>query len=245
LKIGIIGGVGRMGGGLAFRLAKNHDILITSRNHEKAIQTAKNLEATAHEFHKSHMQGSIHGASNEEAIKQSETIIVTIPAESAISTMQELRTHFRQGQIVVSTVVSMKRSKGVFKHMPLSKSNPTDCVDEPAEQKSAAELIQETVRPASVVSSFHTVPAAYLTDINKVLDIDVFIASDDSQAISVASKLICEIPNLRPLRAGSLENSRLIESMVPLLLNVATLNDLKEPSIRVVPWISTAYDGCS
>jgi hypothetical protein len=244
LKIGIIGGVGRMGGGLAFRLARRHDVLITSRNYEKAVQTAKKLETDARAFHKDYMQGSINGASDEDAIKRSETIIITIPSQSVVAVMHELRAYFRQDQIVISTIVSMKKSHGVFRYVPLSKSGTTSSTIETIEQKSAAELIQEIVKPARVVSSFHTVPAAYLTDTDKVLDVDVFVAGDDDVAIGSVGRLICEIPNLRPLKAGPLENSMLIEAMVPLLLTVSTLNNLKEPSIRVVPWIPAAYDGC-
>lgn len=245
MKIGVIGGVGRMGGGLAFRLAKNHDVFITSRNYEKAIQTAKRLETAAHEFHKSNMSGSINGAFNKDAIEESETIIITLPAESALPVMQELRAYFRQDQTVISTIVSMKKSQGIFKHIPLSKPVTTNCIAEREEQKSVAELIQEIVSPASVVSSLHTIPAIYLTDTEKILDIDVFVAGNDDFSLNAASKLICEIPKLRPLKAGPLENARLIEAMVPLLLNVAVFNNLKEPSLRVVPWIAKAFDGCT
>jgi hypothetical protein len=160
--------------------------------------------------------------------------------------MQELGAYFRENQVVVSAIVSMKRRQGIFRHIPLSKPTLASCADETAAvQKSVAELIQEIVKPASVVSSFHTVPAVYLTDTEETLNIDVFVAGNDDWAVTAASKLVCEIPNLRPLKAGPLENSRLIEAMVPLLLTVATLNELKEPSIRVIPWIPTAYNGCT
>lgn len=48
-----------MGGGLAFRMAKNHDVLITSRNYEKAIQTAKRLDVDARDFHKTSMVAAL------------------------------------------------------------------------------------------------------------------------------------------------------------------------------------------
>ncbi len=107
-----------------------------------------------------------------------------------------------------------------------------------------AELIQEIIKPTNVVSALHTVPASYLSNLEETQDIDVFVAGNEEAAVSTISKLICEIPNLRPLRVGPLENSRAIESMTPLLLNVATLNNLKDPSIRIVPWIPPAYGAC-
>jgi predicted dinucleotide-binding enzyme len=49
--------------------------------------------------------------------------------------------------------------------------------------------------------------------------------------------LVRDIPGLRPLRVGPLENSKWVESLIPLLLNAAILNNLHDPSIRIVPWI--------
>jgi predicted dinucleotide-binding enzyme len=48
--------------------------------------------------------------------------------------------------------------------------------------------------------------------------------------------LVCDIPGLRPLKVGPLENSKWVESLTPLLLNAAILNKLHDPSIRIVPW---------
>jgi predicted dinucleotide-binding enzyme len=75
----------------------------------------------------------------------------------------------------------------------------------------------------------------------EVLNVDVFVESDDDSAISEVSRLIYDTPNFRHLKVGPLENYRLIESMIQLLLNAATLNVLDEPLIRIVPWISTSY----
>ena len=40
MKIGIIGGTGGMGKGFAFRWCKNHDVIIGSRDAERAASTA-------------------------------------------------------------------------------------------------------------------------------------------------------------------------------------------------------------
>ncbi len=234
-----------MGSGLALRLTKNHEVFITSRNTEKAMRKAEELEVEARAFCKNSMQGSSRGVSEVDAVKKSETVIITVPAESSIPIIHELRPYFRPEQIVISAVVSMKRSQGTFRHIPLSKAKSTNIFAESEEHKSTAELIQEIVKPTNVVSAFHTVPASYLSNLEETQDIDVFVAGDDELSVSIVSKLICEIPNLRPLNVGPLENSRVIESMTPLLLNVATLNNLKDPSIRIVPWIPPAYGACS
>jgi predicted dinucleotide-binding enzyme len=108
--------------------------------------------------------------------------------------------------------------------------------------KSAAEVVQEMVGPIPVVSAFQTVPATYLNNLDSVMNIDVLVASNYAQTIVFASKLIRDIPNLRPLNVGPLENSRLIESLTPLLLNAAILNNLHDPSIRVVPWMPSSFE---
>jgi 8-hydroxy-5-deazaflavin:NADPH oxidoreductase len=102
--------------------------------------------------------------------------------------------------------------------------------------RSAAEFIQDTVAPARVVSAFQTIPAQYLNDINGILDLDVLIAGDDKAAVDAVMGLVKDIPGLRPLRVGPLENSKWVESLTPLLLNASILNKLHDPSIRIVPW---------
>jgi hypothetical protein len=88
-----------------------------------------------------------------------------------------------------------------------------------------------------VVTAFQTVPAAYLNNIDAVLNVDVLIAGDDDLSLAKVSKLVRDIPNLRPLRVGPLANSKWVESITPLLLNAAVLNGLHDPTIRVVPWM--------
>ena len=88
---------------------------------------------------------------------------------------------------------------------------------------SATEVIQGIVKPTPVVSAFQTVPATYLNNSDSVMNIDVLIAGNHAQALTLTSKLIEDIPNLRPLRVGLLANSKLIESLTPLLLNAAIL----------------------
>jgi NADPH-dependent F420 reductase len=104
------------------------------------------------------------------------------------------------------------------------------------EARSAAELIQEAVAPVKVVSAFQTVPAEYLNDVEAILDLDVLVAGDDEMAVDAVMGLARDIPGLRPLRVGPLENSKWVESLTPLLLNAAILNHLHDPSIRIVPW---------
>jgi len=222
-----------MGSGLAIRWANEHEILIGSRSIEKAKRIAKRLGNLARGFYQAEMEGEIKGVVNADAAREAEVIVVTLPPEATISALKGLVEHMHAGQIVVSTVVPMKRRKGLFYFTPLTEGEAIQ------EVRSAAETVQDIVKPVPVVSAFQTVPAAYLKNIDAVLNLDVLIAGDDDLAIALVSKLVRAIPNLRPLRVGPLENSKWIESITPLLLNAAILNGLHDPSIRIVPWMPT------
>ncbi|MFQ6054200.1 MAG: NADPH-dependent F420 reductase [Candidatus Bathyarchaeia archaeon] len=236
MRIGIIGGTGNMGRGLAIRWALKHEVLVGSRRLEKARRIAKQLNDLARGFYQSEILGHVTGVVNADAVGGSEVVVVTLPPKATVPALKELREHLNPEQIVVSTVVPMSRRGNLFYFTSLSGE------DAAQEGRSAAEVIQRMVEPVPVVSAFQTVPAAYLSNIDSILNIDVLIAGDDDLAITIVSKLVRDIPNLRPLRVGPLENSKWIESLTPLLLNAAVLNGLHDPSIRVVPWMPTSYE---
>lgn len=237
MKIGIIGGTGNMGSGLAIRWVLKHEIYIGSRRLEKAQRIAKELNNLAQGYYQSEMQGGITGSVNADAIGESELVAVTLPPRATVTTLKDLKEYLNPEQIVVSTVVPMAMREKLFYFASLDVDGGYV-----SDGKSAAEVIQEIVKPVHVVSAFQTVPAAYLNNIDAILNIDVLIAGDDEFSITIVSKLVRDIPNLRPLRVGPLENSKWIESFTPLLLNAAILNGLHDPSIRIVPWLPTSYE---
>jgi NADPH-dependent F420 reductase len=234
VKIGVIGGTGNMGRGLTIRLAMKHDILIGSRSLEKASRIARSQENVAKGFYTGEMEGSISGVLNADAVRGSEVVMVTLPSKHSIPVLQGLYDDLTPEKVVVSTVVPMTRRKSLFYWTPLEEDE-----DPGFEGRSAGEAIQGVVKPSPVVTAFQTVPAAYLNNIDAVLNVDVLIAGDDDLALAKVSRLVRDIPNLRPLRVGPLENSKWIESITPLLLNAAILNGLHDPTIRVIPWMPT------
>lgn len=234
VRIGLLGGTGNMGSGLTIRLALKHDVLVGSRSLEKAGRIAKNLNNVARGFYLGEMEGSIMGVLNADAVSGSEVVIVTLPPKYSIPVLQNLYDHLTPEKVVISTVVPMTRRKKLFYWTPLKEDE-----DPGFEGRSAGEAIQGAVKPSPVVTAFQTVPAAYLNNIDAILNVDVLIAGDDDLALAKVSRLVRDIPNLRPLRVGPLENSKWIESITPLLLNAAILNGLHDPTIRVIPWMPT------
>ncbi|MFH0848609.1 MAG: NADPH-dependent F420 reductase [archaeon] len=226
MRIGIVGGTGAMGKGLALRWCQKHKISVGSRDLAKASSRASNYNRIAKGFYGDRMKERIEGNLNAETIRTSDVVVVALPAEHMIEIIRETKTQLRPEQVVVSTVVSMIREERLFKYLPLSSGQSTGL--------SAAELIAKEIEPVQVVSAFETIPASYLADLNLALNMDVLISGNDEDALQIVSDLVRDIPNLRPLRVGPLANSRLVEPITPLLLNVAILNNLREPSIRVV-----------
>jgi NADPH-dependent F420 reductase len=230
LKICILGGTGNMGTGLTVRWALTHDIFIGSRSRERAKETAERLRRLAVGFYQDQMKGSITGLENADAINEAEVVLVCLPPEATVQAITELRSYLHDGQIVISTVVPMHRRNKLFYFKSLGAKDG---------ERSAAEAIQDLVEPIPVVSAFQTVPAAYLNNIDAVLNLDVLMAGDDEVALSIVSRLVRDIANLRPLKVGPLSNSKFVEAITPLLLNAAILNGLHDPSIRIVPWMPT------
>jgi predicted dinucleotide-binding enzyme len=104
--------------------------------------------------------------------------------------MKELSLFLHRKQSIISTVVSMKKTKGLFCYTPLTGKGRK------YQGKSAAEVVQEMVGPIPVVSAFQTVPATYLNNIDSVMNIDVLVASNYAHTVALASKLIRDIPTL-------------------------------------------------
>ena len=108
-----------MGRGLTVRWALKHDILLGSRSIERARGIAGEQEKIARGFYQAEIRGSIVGVVNSEAVEKSDVVVVTLPPEAVVPMMTELRAHLHPKQIILSTVVSMQKKKGLFAYAPL------------------------------------------------------------------------------------------------------------------------------
>lgn len=210
MRVALLGGTGNLGKGLALRLAiLGHEIVVGSRKEEKA-------KSKAEEYRKIAGEARITGMRNEEAAKSCEVAILTIPWEHAIKMAKELK-HILRDKIVVSPLVPVSKGDGGFTY---------------DSSKSAAEMVAEVLESEKVVSAFHTVPAARFANLDEKFDWDVPVCSDDDASKKVVIKLISEIEGLRPLDAGPLSNSRLVESLTPLILNIMHFNSMGELGVK-------------
>jgi 8-hydroxy-5-deazaflavin:NADPH oxidoreductase len=224
-----------MGRGLALRWALMHEIWLGSRRIEKAETVSREYESVARGFYGNRMKGSIKGVVNSDIPPLVEMIVLTLPPRHAIETVRQIKDTLTPQHVIVSVIVPMAREGKLFKYSPVIAGGKA------AFEKSAAELVADEVGNVPVVSAFQTVPASYLGDLDSILNIDVLISGQDEHALETVTKITHDIPNLRALRVGPLSNSRMVESITPLLVNAAILNNLKDPSIRIVPWFPSDF----
>lgn len=177
------------------------------------------------------MHGTIVGAANPQAAAESDLVALTIPHENAVAYVRSLRSAIGPNKIVISPVVPMRRMEGWLRYRPYP---PSLLTPSGTWYSSAAEVFARELSSNKVVAALHTLPAAKLADPTQTLDYDVLLCGDDPQALATVSGLVKEIPRLRPLHAGPLAAASLVEALTPLLLNVAALNKIKDPSIRII-----------
>lgn len=211
-RIAIVGGTGDLGLGLAARLTmkKRHQVVIGSRDPSRAIEAAAKTAALS--------GGEVTGASNLEAVMSCEVSILAIPELPSDDVLLSLKPA-TSGKLVISPIVPMSFVDGLF--FPSLTSG------------SAAERVASILQ-TRVASAFHTVPAARLLEVGTPLDYDVLVASQTRDVYLEASELVSSVEGLRPLYAGPLRNSRMLESITPTLLNVGKLNKIRSPSIKIV-----------
>lgn len=95
-------------------------------------------------------------------------------------------------------------------------------------------LVQKMLPYSVVVAALHTIPANRLQRPDTVLEGDVPVCGDDSEAKDTVISLIREIEQLNPIDAGPLEVSTMVEPIVPLILNLKQYGLKRNTSIKFV-----------
>jgi 8-hydroxy-5-deazaflavin:NADPH oxidoreductase len=224
MKIGIIGGTGGMGEGFALRWCLKHDVIVGSREAQKAKDAAENYARLAKEEY-SNIEGSIRGDDNFLLAKDSDVLILSIPYEFINDTCGKLAKEVSQDCLVISPIVPMVRTESGFIYVPFEHND----------KKTAAELVADNLPPRTrVVSAFHTISEAKLKKVKQSLDADTFVCGDDKNTVLTLNNLISEINGLRPIYLGPLSMTYQAEILTPLLLNAAKRNKMQNPGIKLV-----------
>jgi hypothetical protein len=189
--IGIIGGTGDLGSGLARAWASaGYKVVIGSRSREKAVAAAAELGA------------GVTGEDNVGAARNSDIVILAVPFSNHDASLEEIKSVV-QGKIVVDAAVPLVPPKVSVVQLPSDGSAA----------QIAQKILGEGVR---VVSAFHNVGAAKLHKGGRA-DCDVLVFSDDKDARNQVIELANAVAN-RGVGGGSLANSAAGEALTSVLI---------------------------
>jgi len=198
MKIGIVGGTGREGRGLAVRWARaGHQVFIGSRQADKG--SAKAIELSD-EF-----GVALQGGDNVAACKHAELIVVTVPYSAHRPTFESIKDAVGD-KTIVDITVPLQPPKVHSVHLPHGQS---------AALEAGAILHQGT----HLVAALHHISSDHLSDPKYTFDCDVLVCGDEPAARSTVISLISDL-GLRGIDAGVLKNAIALESLTPVLLHI-------------------------
>jgi NADPH-dependent F420 reductase len=200
----IIGGTGALGFGLALRLAQAATpVVIGSRDAGRAAESAAKLAAQL-------PGANVTGLENGEAAREGPIVLLCVPFRNQSENLTNLKGVLQPGQILVDATVPLAAAVS-------GRATRLLGVPQGSAGLQAAEMVPDGVQ---VVSALHTVSASTLNDLDSPLDEDILVAGDSVDAKKRVAELIARIDGLRPVNAGRLEASKLIEALTPLLIGI-------------------------
>ena len=223
MKIGIIGGTGGMGKGFALRWSKNHEVIIGSRDAERASSSAIEYTNLAKEAY-GEINGKITGNDNISVAKESQILILSIPYENIDSICSQILPEINDSCIVISPIVPMTKTDVGFECVAIKENKPFSHQTVEKHMKDKTKL----------VSAFHVISEKKLINPTLTLDYDIFVAGDSKESTEVVNNLINEIEGLRPIYLGPGALAYLVEMSTPLLLNAMIRNKMKNPGIKII-----------
>jgi NADPH-dependent F420 reductase len=202
LVVGILGGTGDQGKGLAYRFARaGQRVVVGSRSAERGVEAAAAIAAMPG------VTGTVTGAANPAAAEASDVVIVAVPWEGHSETVAALRQALA-GKVVVDCVNPLGfDAKGPY---PLR-----------VPEGSAAEQTESLLPESRVCAAFHHVSAVLLADptVDRV-DLDVLVLGDDRDAVGIVAALAGRIRGMRGVYAGRLRNAGQVEALTANLIAI-------------------------
>jgi hypothetical protein len=211
MRIALLGGTGDIGEGLALRFAyhTDHEVLVGSRDPDRARQKADEYET---ELSSRGRDRKVNGFVNEMAAERAQVVVVAVPPYHVADTVEAVADSLDDGDVLVTPATGIKRDDEGFHYHPPSAGSVTQLVADTAPDG------------VSVVGAFHNLAAGRLADLTADLGIDTLLVADDPDAKDTVRLLAEDIEGLRALDAGGIANAPEVESLTPLLVNVAENN---------------------
>ena len=201
MRIGIIGGTGPAGRGLALRSAvAGHSVQLGSRDAARAEEVAADLRGRV-----AGASLDLVGATNEDAAG-ADLVVIATPWEGAVATAKSLATAL-EGRVVVSMVNAL--TKEGREMLPLYPP-----------RGSMAGQISAALPGSDVAASVHHLPAADMEKLDSGLEADVLVCGDSDRARATTIELIDSIVGLRGIDAGSLAQASPIEAFTAVCITM-------------------------
>ena len=196
LVVGVLGGTGDQGRGLAYRLARaGQSVIVGSRAAERAQAAAGELGY------------GVEGADNSECARRSDIVIVAVPWDGHAKTLESLREEL-VGKLVIDCVNPLGFDK---------KGAYALAVEEGSAAEQAAALLPES----RVTAAFHHLSAVLLQDPEVTeIDTDVMVLGEARADTDIVQALAGRIPGMRGVFSGRLRNAHQVEALVANLISV-------------------------
>ncbi|MGI8311107.1 NADPH-dependent F420 reductase [Saccharopolyspora hattusasensis] len=200
MTVGVLGGTGAQGRGLAIRWAKaGLKVVIGSRNAERAQQAAAEIVEIA--------GGDVSGQGNAGCAAASDIVLAAVPWEGHADLLKSL-----QAELADKIVIDCVNPLGFDKTGPYAL---------PVPEGSAAQQAARLLPESRVTAAFHHVSAVTLADLAVGhVDLDVLVLGDDREATDVVRELAGVIPGVRGIYGGRLRNAHQVEAFTANLIAI-------------------------
>ena len=175
------------------------EVIIGSRRQQRADEAAVKIKEKA-------PQAKVRGLENRAAVEAGDIVLITVPYDGQASTLEDLK-DILAGKLVIDTVVPVKFEKGKISSIQV-------------EEGSAAQQAQRILDGATVVGAFQNLSAHELMELEHDIPADVVVCGDDAEAKQTVMDLATMIKGVRAINGGGLANSRYVEEITALLLNI-------------------------
>ncbi len=202
VAVGILGGTGDQGRGLAYRLARaGRRVIIGSRDGARAAAAAQEIAALPG------VTAAVEGADNAQASRLSDVVIVAVPWNAHAATLTPLA-----GDLAGRIVVDCVNPLGFDEKGPYAL---------PVDEGSAAQQAAALLPDSRVCAAFHHVSAVLLLDPSvEQFDLDIMVLGDDREAVGIVVELAGLIPGMRGVYAGRLRNAGQVEALTANLIAI-------------------------
>jgi NADPH-dependent F420 reductase len=215
--IAVIGGTGDQGFGLVLRWAKaGEKVIIGSRMQQKAEDAAKKANGI--------LGGNfVSGMENPKAAAAADIVVMSVPFAAHVDMIKSVHDSIQADDIFIDVVVPLSTAVG-------GPASTSLAVWEGSAAQQAAKLLPPKTK---IASAFHNVVAEALQRVEKKVDSDVIVCSDSQEVRKAVMELAAEIPGVKAIDGGRLENSRIVEQLTALLIGINIRYKVSDAGIRI------------